>query len=153
MYDDERHPFIRTSSFAAQQHPSISPLVFTSSLFFSLSSRSVSLSLSLSLSRLPIARILRLKNFASHLAIRSFALNSCFGICCCCCCFCCCCDSDFGRGWRCAIKIRTKILCSSLNYWQTDRHSPNCSTVCWWFPSGGDYQVSNCSKGCNASLL
>jgi hypothetical protein len=24
-------------------------------------------------------------------------------------------------------------LCSSLNYWQTDIHSPNCSTDCWCF--------------------
>ncbi len=103
----------------------------TSIHLFSLSSRSGSLSLSLTqafqLRQFWGSRIFSCSSAkctdASRLAIRSFALNSSFGICCCCC-FCCCCDSDFGRGWRCAIKIRTTILCSSLNYyWQTDRQT------------------------------
>jgi hypothetical protein len=36
-------------------------------------------------------------------------------------------------------------LCSSLNYWQTDIHSPNFSTDCWcfslwWWLSSGQLQ-------------
>ncbi len=162
MYDDEKHPFIRTSSFVAQKHPSISPL------FFSLFSRSVFLSLSRSLKpsncedfeAQEFPHVLQVSaQIASRLAIRSFALNSCFGIFRCF--FCCYCDSDFGRGWRCAIKIRTKILCSSLNYWQTDIQTDRqtyihqvAQQIAGAFHSGGDYQVVNCSKGCMyASLL
>ncbi len=112
MYDDEKHPSIHLRRTTTSIH--------LSSLLLSLFSRSVSLSRSLKPSNCEdfeaqeFPHVLQVSaQIASRLAICSFALNSCFRICCC---FCCCCDSDFGRGWRCAIKIRTKILCSSLNY-------------------------------------